>query len=128
MVGTWTLRGRKEVLVHFSGGRILPTSERDWWRKPPATVSFAVAALSVAAATVVTRGLHLQIAPTPPLFCAVLLSAWFGGVGPGLLATALSMLAVAYYFMPPIGSFAVEAQYIPAFVVLRCLAAEAALR
>src|SRR5260370_20146599 len=96
---------------------VLPRSERDWWRKPPTIVGCGVAVLSVAAATIGTRWLGVQIAPTPLFFCAVMLSAWFGGVWPGLLATALSMLAVAYYFIPPINSFAIRVEYIPAFVL-----------
>src|SRR5258708_19067615 len=96
---------------------VLPRSERDWWRKPPTIVGCGVAVLSVAAATIRTRWLGVQIAPTPLFFCAVMLSAWFRGVWPGLLATALSMLAVAYYFIPPINSFAIRVEYIPAFVL-----------
>jgi PAS domain-containing protein len=34
-------------------------------------------------------------------------AAWFGGVAPGLLATALSILAFDYYFIPPADSFAI---------------------
>ena len=32
---------------------------------------------------------------------AVLIAAWFGGIGPGLLATAVTSLGSAYYFVPP---------------------------
>jgi len=34
-------------------------------------------------------------------FGAVMLGAWFGGLGPGLLATALAALAADYFFLPP---------------------------
>jgi signal transduction histidine kinase len=34
-----------------------------------------------------------------------MLTAWFGGLGPGLLATALSVAGFTYYFVPPTGSF-----------------------
>jgi two-component system sensor kinase FixL len=37
---------------------------------------------------------------TPLFYIAVIISAWFGGMGPGLLAVALSTLAVDYYFAP----------------------------
>jgi PAS domain S-box-containing protein len=36
---------------------------------------------------------------------AVMVSAWFGGLGPGLLATALSAITADYFFLPPVGSF-----------------------
>ena len=37
----------------------------------------------------------------------IILSAYWGGIGPGLLATAASVLAASYYLLPPIHSFAV---------------------
>ncbi len=40
--------------------------------------------------------------PTPPFFTAVMLSAWFGGVGPGLLAVLVSIPTIEYYFGHPI--------------------------
>src|SRR2546429_4211099 len=43
-------------------------------------------------------------APVSLFLCAVILSAWFGGIRPGLLATALSAPAFYYYFLPPIYS------------------------
>ena len=36
---------------------------------------------------------------------AVLIAAWFGGIGPGLLATAVTSLGAAYLFVPPAFSF-----------------------
>src|SRR5437016_2792247 len=36
------------------------------------------------------------------LLGAVIFAAWMGGTGPGLLATALSASAAAYYLMPPL--------------------------
>lgn len=34
-------------------------------------------------------------------FGAVMFSAWYGGLGPGLVATLLSTLGIAYFLMPP---------------------------
>jgi K+-sensing histidine kinase KdpD len=50
------------------------------------------------------------IEPTSsPLFlAAVVVSAWYGGLGPGLLATALGLLGKAYFFMSPTRSLQVE--------------------
>jgi signal transduction histidine kinase len=45
-------------------------------------------------------------------------SAWFGGRGPGLLATALSVAGFIYYFIPPIGSFTVASTDLPRIVLL----------
>jgi K+-sensing histidine kinase KdpD len=39
------------------------------------------------------------------LSAAVMVAAWFGGLGPGLLATALATAAGDYFFWSPFGSF-----------------------
>src|SRR6266851_5344533 len=44
-------------------------------------------------------------------------TAWFGGVGPGLLATALSALAFNYYFLPPMHSLSPKTAEIPRIVI-----------
>lgn len=41
-------------------------------------------------------------------FGAVMLGAWFGGLGPGLLATALAALAADYFFLPPAHSLLID--------------------
>jgi len=75
--------------------------------------------LSVAAALVISRlpAVHLQDAPVSLFLCAIILSAWFGGVGPGLLATALSALAFNYYFLPPIYSLGPKPEEISRLVI-----------
>src|SRR5882762_9613362 len=46
--------------------------------------------------------------PTLVMFTIpIMLSAYVGGLGPGLLATVLSYLGASYYLLPPIHSFAV---------------------
>src|ERR1700741_5222444 len=85
------------------------------WPKPPMIWSYGIAVLSVAAALIISRwpALHMQDAPVSLFLCAVILSAWFGGFGPGLLATALSALAFNYYFLSPIHSLTLKADEIP---------------
>src|SRR5207245_4922683 len=61
--------------------------------------------------------IHLQDAPVSLFLCAVLISAWFGGIAPGLLATALSALAFNYYFLPPIHSLGPKPDEIPRLVI-----------
>jgi PAS domain S-box-containing protein len=36
---------------------------------------------------------------------AVIVGAWFGGLGPGLLATAFATMVANYFFLPPVNSF-----------------------
>ncbi|MEX0268161.1 PAS domain-containing protein [Leptolyngbyaceae cyanobacterium UHCC 1019] len=47
----------------------------------------------------------LQPTTTPLFFVAVMVSAWYGGWRAGLLATALSTLAINYFFIEPLYSF-----------------------
>jgi PAS domain S-box-containing protein len=69
---------------------------------------YGVAVLAVG----VALGLKLLLDPlitdqSPFLLLAgaVVVGAWFGGLGPGLLATALGALGADYFFLPPEGSF-----------------------
>ncbi|MBN9519701.1 PAS domain S-box protein [bacterium] len=66
---------------------------------------YGIAALVVSAAL----GLQLAAEPiigsvSPPLFfaAAVAAAAWYGGLGPGMLATLLGAAAGAYFFVPPV--------------------------
>ncbi len=89
------------------------------WPKLPAIWSYWIAFVSVAAALIVSRWpiLHLQDAPVSLFLCAVILTAWFGGVWPGLVATALSALAFYYYFLPPVYSLYAKPEEVPRFAI-----------
>ncbi len=81
---------------------LLPERER------PALLRFAVAVLSVAAATVARWPLHDYLGPSVPFllyFPAVIVAGWFGGLGPALLATGLSAVAAQFFLMEPFLSF-----------------------
>jgi signal transduction histidine kinase len=84
----------------------------------PFILSYTLAVLSVAVALFIARSLslRLQSAPVSLFLCAVMLSGWFGGVGPGLLATVLAVMAFAYYFVPPFYWLAVGMEEVPRFV------------
>jgi C4-dicarboxylate-specific signal transduction histidine kinase len=90
-----------------------------WWHKPPGIASYGVAVLLVTAALIIGRWLdiHLVTAPVSLFLCAIMLSALFGGLRPGLLAVALSLLAFDYYFVPPSYSLAMEIKEIPRFII-----------
>lgn len=64
---------------------------------------YGVATLSVALALGLTRLLLQWLYPTtmPLFFIAVMVSAWYGSFGAGLLATILSTLAINYFFIEP---------------------------
>ena len=69
---------------------------------------YGVAVLAVGAALLVKVLLDPLTAQETPfllVFGAIMVSAWYGGLGPGLLATGLSALATDYFFLSPQGSF-----------------------
>jgi PAS domain S-box-containing protein len=78
------------------------------WRKPITIYHYALAVFSVAvaivAAELITRLFNAE-AIASSMLCAVIFTAWFGGFGPALLATALAVLSFHYYLVPPIHSF-----------------------
>lgn len=64
---------------------------------------YGSAVATVALALVLTLLLWPMIQPSVFLlfFAAVMVSAWYGGLGPGLLATALTVVVIDYLFLPP---------------------------
>jgi len=95
-----------------------------------AAVRWLLPVLSVAGAVILSRVLEFywQSTPFTSLFiCAVMISAWFGGFGPGLLAVTLSLLAFDYYFLPPFYSFAVEWNATPRLILFAAAALMVAL-
>ena len=58
-------------------------------------------------------------------FAGVMASGWYGGIAPGLFAVILSTVAVDYFFVPPLYSFAInttDSAYFAAFVVCALVA------
>jgi len=67
---------------------------------------YVIAAGTVAAAVAlryVLRGTFGLSVPYIQFYPAIIVAAWFGGLGPALLATMLSSGAAAYVFLPPDG-------------------------
>lgn len=77
--------------------------------RPRSRVSlYLVALLAVAAATWLRFALASWIEPAAPtvfFFLAVIVASWYGGLGPGLLATVLSTLCLWFFFTQPPGTF-----------------------
>ncbi len=80
---------------------------------------YVIAVLSVSLALLIAHWpvIHLEFAPVSLFFCAVMVSAWFGGAGPGILATVLSSLAFYYNFLPPVDSFVAKPGQLARFIV-----------
>ena len=89
------------------------------WSKPPVIRSYGIAGLSVVAVAFISLwpSFRLETAPASLFLCAILFGAWFGGGGPGLMATAISATLFYYYFLPPVHTFAAKPEEIPRFVV-----------
>ncbi|MBD2034925.1 PAS domain S-box protein [Leptolyngbya sp. FACHB-321] len=72
----------------------------------PRWLRYGVALFCVLLALVLMLGLGswMPIGSSPFLvfFAAVMVSAWYGGLGAGLCATAIAALAATYFFLPPI--------------------------
>ncbi len=97
----------------------MPRSDPLLWPKPPAIWGYWIAVLSVGTALIISRWppLHLQDSPVSLFLCAVILSAWFGGVWPGLIAMTLSAIVFYYYFLPPIYSLGAKPDEIPRLAI-----------
>ncbi len=76
----------------------------------PALLRYGFATLTVALAVLVRLPLSAFLGTDVPFlffFPAVMVAAWYGGLGPGLLATGLAALAADYFFLPPFGTLGV---------------------
>src|SRR5215471_9679222 len=73
-------------------------------KKRSPILRYGAAVLAFGAALFLTKVLWPLIDPasTPLFFAAVMVAAFYGGLGPGLLATVLSTWADDFFFIPPI--------------------------
>jgi PAS domain S-box-containing protein len=74
----------------------------------PSWLRYCVAVLTVGVVLLTKLLLDPLITEQSPFLLlagAVMVSAWFGGFGPGLLATALGAFGADYFFLPPENSF-----------------------
>src|SRR5215218_1143061 len=95
---------------------------------------YGVAVLAVGMAFLIKLLLDPLIVQETPfllVFGAIMVSAWYGGLGPGLFATFAAGLATDYFFLHPTGTFtgfSLEAVPLLAFILegtLVCLLTEA---
>ena len=83
---------------------------------------YGLAIVSVAVALVITRSLERYTDITPLFYAAIVFSAWFGGMGPGLVAVILSEVAIDYYFVPPLYTLGLGQKGVTFLVVFGFLA------
>src|SRR6266481_4916349 len=88
-------------------------SDRGLRRLAPPVWRYGLSILSVAISTAATTPLESFGVRTSLFFPAILLSTWFGGTGPGLLAVLLSILSINFFFTEPFFAFEFSARDIP---------------
>jgi len=80
--------------------------------------SYVVAAISVGIAVVITLKLGSVVKHTATLFfCSVMLSSWYGGLWPGVFAALLSVVALDYFFIPPLYALGISLEETPDMIV-----------
>jgi PAS domain S-box-containing protein len=82
-----------------------------------AVARYALALLCVAVALAATFLLQPNGLVVPLFFLAIILSAWFGGMGAGLVAALLSTVFLDYFFLPPIYSLKFDPAHLPQLLV-----------
>jgi two-component system sensor kinase FixL len=81
----------------------------DSWRRSPSSTAwsgYGAALAAVGLAWLFRYSLRDSFGVTVPyvqFYPAIIFAAWFGGLGPGVLATVVSALAAMYAFLPPSG-------------------------
>jgi signal transduction histidine kinase len=94
---------------------------RSWRHRCPQILRYVISLVLVLLAWLTTSGLrHLIDAPsfqTPFFVCAIVLSSWIGGAGPGVAATVFSIFAIEYSFTEPRYTLGFSLTEVPKFTV-----------
>src|ERR1700761_4103297 len=87
-----------QAAAWIRGASYLRKAAANLWPNPSACIRYGVAIVLIGGAFLTERWMeaHLVGAPVSLFVCATLLSGWFGGFGPGLLAAGLAILAFGY--------------------------------
>ena len=83
---------------------------------------YGLAVVTVAVALLITKSLEQYTDITPLFYAAIVVSAWFGGMGPGLLAVVLAAVAIDYYLVAPLYTLDLGPKPISFLVVFGLLA------
>jgi len=75
--------------------------------------AYGIPELTVASALLITESLKPTIFPTPLFFAAIVISTWYGGTGPGVVAVALATLVLDFFFVSPTRGFTFRASDLP---------------
>jgi len=87
---------------------------------------YGLSVVSVGAAALIAGPLGPLLIPDPRerfvdaialLYAAAVFSAWLGGIGPGLLAVVLAVLAIDYFITPPLFVVSLDTSYLPRLAI-----------
>lgn len=78
--------------------------------------AYGLAILTVATALLVTQSLKPTVFPTPLFFAAIVISIWYGGTGPGIVAIVLATLVLDFFFVSPVRGFTIRTADLPYMV------------
>jgi len=113
--------GRTREQSHGAKTHLANPETRSWRHHALPVIRYAIAVLLVSAAFFAMYTLRDSFpAPTfqtPLFFCSIVLSGWFAGLGPGILATVLSMFAIKFYFDSPPHTLMFTMSEIPRYIV-----------
>ena len=86
-----------------------PGGRPGWWallRRPTNVSRYLVATIAIGVCLLFRYPLRDELGLRVPylqFYPAVIVAAWYGGLGPGLLATVVSTIAAMYFLLPPWG-------------------------
>jgi K+-sensing histidine kinase KdpD len=110
------------MMVHLAEGPARAAARRSLahWnlelQSPPIRYAFSVACVAIALGGALASQYYGFRAVELPLFdLAIVVTAWYAGVGPSALAVVLSMVSFNYFFVEPIYSFTLSREELPYF-------------
>src|SRR6202140_5631677 len=81
---------------------------------------YGLAALSVSVAlsgSLVLERFHFHNVADPLFLLAIVVTVWYAGIGPAILAVVLSGLADTYFFIEPLYTFYITRDDLPHFII-----------
>ena len=120
--GKWELFESPELIQAGGTLKTVGRELREDNLPPPRlrVMPWLAAILSVVVTLIVARTMVETLGVTAPvslLLCAIMFSAWYGGVKAGFLALALALVAFKFYLAGPGDSWNIDAREVPRFVV-----------
>ena len=100
-------------MAHRSGVILSLRGGADSARRSQAAWGYGLAILCAGVALAVTESLRNPLFPTPLFFAAIVITTWYGGGIPGVISVILATFSLDYYFIPPVGSLALDKPEIP---------------